>query len=599
MCHMNAEDKVIQEYRGRALKVFMLWVLPVAPIAAYLNGMAMGVAGWSGLIAVAWVLPPIIVGLGIAYPAFVMHVLVNGALRERPEDTPGARLERILRLPWRAAVASSWGAWTLGGLWFSLHVCLLWKKDLSLVVVGTLIGICFGVVQGFPISVTLERLLLPLALEEQRKDPTMALKGGGFFWPRQAWFMPVTFIGSSICALVLSGCVVLVKLQGVRDELHNALVAEGAHGSAETLMGMGGMLAGELAFGLAWVGGLLAIPAVTTWMLARRQAHAAGAVGVAIESLSAGRVVSPAWVSTDEMGDLSAGMNAVLVRLRQLPLALNASATRLSGAGRHLRDSHDEHQQSLVRQASALHEAQMTSEEIRRTSLMAVERAEEVLQVARRSEALGQQGESAVERSLNGLADIRRVVDGIQERLTRLAQSTTQIGEITETVKDLADQSHLLAVNAAIEAARSGEQGRGFAVVAREIRGLSDQSIQATRRIRGILQDISTGIRDAAKMGEAGVQTIGTGLDQMRASGDSLRELSRIAQENSTAARQIAAAVTQQDAGFTQIFDAIADLSQLMDATLKRLESTQEATDTLRVVSDDVARMARQFNATG
>nr|WP_237076897.1 methyl-accepting chemotaxis protein [Myxococcus hansupus] len=135
--------------------------------------------------------------------------------------------------------------------------------------------------------------------------------------------------------------------------------------------------------------------------------------------------------------------------------------------------------------------------------------------------------------------------------------------------------------------------------MAREIRALSDQSIQATRRIRTILQDISTGIRDAAKMGEAGVQTIGTGLDQMRASGDSLRELSRIAQENSAAARQIAAAVTQQDAGFAQIFDAIADLSQLMDATLKRLESTQEATNTLAVVSDEVTRMARQFNAAG
>ncbi|AKQ68830.1 methyl-accepting chemotaxis protein [Myxococcus hansupus] len=455
---MSAEDKVIQEYRGRALKLFMLWVLPVAPIAAYLNGMAMGVAGWSGMVAVVWVLPPIIVGLGIAYPAMMLHLLVDGALRERPRDAPGERLTRILRLPWRAAVATSWGAWTMGGVWFSLHVCLLWKKDLSQVVVGTLIGVCFGVVLGFPISVSLEKLLLPLALEEQRKDPTLVLKGGGFFWPRQAWFMPTTFIGSSLCALVLSGCVVLVKLQGVRDALHTSLVAEGAHGSAAALMDMGGMLVGELAFGLAWVGGLLAIPAVTTWMLARRQSNAAGAVGAAIESLAAGRVMSPAWVSTDEMGDLSSGMNAVLVRLRQLPLSLNDSATRLSGAGRHLRESHGEHQQSLVRQASALHEAQMTSEEIRRTSLMAVERAEAVLQVARRSEVLGQQGEAAVERSLTGLTDIRRVVDGIQDRLERLAQSTSQIGEITESVKDLADQSHLLAVNAAIEAARSGSR---------------------------------------------------------------------------------------------------------------------------------------------
>jgi methyl-accepting chemotaxis protein len=290
-------------------------------------------------------------------------------------------------------------------------------------------------------------------------------------------------------------------------------------------------------------------------------------------------------------------MNAVLARLRQLPLALQSSASKLSEAGGHLRAANDEQQKSLTRQAAALHEAQVTSEEIKRTSLMAANRADAVLQVARRAEELGQKGESAVEQSVTGLAEIRRTVDGIQERLVRLAESTTKIGEITEAVKDLADQSHLLAVNAAIEAARSGEAGKGFAVVAKEIRGLADQSIQATKRIRGILQEISKGIRDAAMMGEQGVRTIAVGLDQMKASGDSLRELSRISQENSSAARQIAAAVTQQNAGFSQIFVAIGDLSQIMDSTLKRLESTQEATGTLVNVSNEVGKMAKQFNA--
>jgi methyl-accepting chemotaxis protein len=593
---MSAEERDIREYRWRALKIFMGWVLPVAPIAAYLNGMTMGVAGWEGVRAVAWVLPAIVVVLGIAYPLMVFRVLVGSALRVNPQDRPGERLERILRLPWRAAMSSSWVAWTVGGFWFSLHTCLLWDRPLFLAGMGTIIGLCCGVVLGFPVCVTLERALLPLALAEQRKHPTLALKGGGFFWPRQAWFLPFTFVGSIIAALVLCGCVVVVKLVGVRDTLLVSLKAEGALQSARVLEGAGGTLAGELAFGLAWVGGLLLLPGITTWLMARRQANAAGAVGSAIESLAAGSAVAPQWVSTDEMGDLAAGMNAVLEKLRALPLTLQDSATRLSEAGSHLRAANEEQQQSLARQAAALHEAQVTSEEIKRTSLMAASRADAVLQVARRAEELGQKGEAAVEQSVTGLAGIRRAVDGIQQRLAKLAESTTQIGDITETVKDLADQSHLLAVNAAIEAARSGEQGRGFAVVAREIRGLADQSIQATRRIRGILQDISTGIRDAAVMGEQGVQTIAAGLDQMRESGESLRELSRISQENSSAARQIAAAVTQQNAGFSQIFTAIADLSQIMDATLKRLESTQEATGTLSAVSGEVGKMARQFN---
>ncbi|NTX09152.1 HAMP domain-containing protein [Myxococcus sp. CA056] len=593
---MSIEDKVIREYRWRALKVFMAWVVPAAPIAAYLNGMSMGVAGWEGVKAVAWVLPPILVGLGMIYPAVFMRWLVGSALRTYAGDRPGARLERILRLPWRVAVGTSWVGWTLGGFWFSLHVCLTWHKDLGLVVLGTIIGVCCGVLLGFPISVSLERMLLPLALEEQRKDPTVVLQGGGFSWPRQAWFLPFTFGGSIVAALVLSGCVVMVKLEGIRDTLHLELVAEGAQRSARMLMELGGVLAGELAFSLAWVGGLLLLPGITTWMLARRQARAAEAVGQAIESVAAGRVVAPAWVSTDEVGDLAAGMNAVLARLRQLPLALQASAARLGEAGSHLRTANDEQQQSFTKQAAALHEAQVTSEEIRRTSRMAADRADAVLQVAKRAEELGLKGEAAVERSVAGLADIRGAVDGIQQRLAKLAESTTQIGDITETVKDLAAQSHLLAVNAAIEAARSGEQGKGFAVVAREVRALADQSIQSTQRIRRILQEITEGIRDAASMGEQGVRTIGTGLDQMRSSGDSLRELSLMSQENSAAARQIAAAVTQQNAGISQISIAIADLSQIMDATMKRLESTQEATRSLAHVSGEVGQMARQFN---
>jgi methyl-accepting chemotaxis protein len=226
---------------------------------------------------------------------------------------------------------------------------------------------------------------------------------------------------------------------------------------------------------------------------------------------------------------------------------------------------------------------------------MAAEKAQTVLQVARRAEELGQRGEAAVEQSLQGLSSIRQSVDTIQQRLARLADSTSQVGEITETVKDLADQSNLLAINAAIEAARSGEHGLGFAVVAREIRGMADQSIQATRRIHGILAEITRGIRDAAAIGQEGAQQIAVGLNQMKASGDSLRELSSISQENSSAARQIAGAVTQQHAGFAQIFTAIGDLSAIMDTTLQRMETTQGATATLELVSGEVGQMARQF----
>src|SRR5205807_7876883 len=113
-------------------------------------------------------------------------------------------------------------------------------------------------------------------------------------------------------------------------------------------------------------------------------------------------------------------------------------------------------------------------------------------------------------------------------KITQLSERTQQIGGITQTVKDLADQSNMLALNAAIEAVRSGEHGKGFAVVAREIRSLADQSIQATNRVREILEDISGAIRSAVQITEAGKQRMESGLVQMKSSGENLRELSSI-----------------------------------------------------------------------
>ncbi|NOK12735.1 methyl-accepting chemotaxis protein [Corallococcus exercitus] len=591
----EAED--IQELAWRGTWLFLRWVLPPSIVCAYLIAMAMGLSSQEGLLVTATILPFIVLVFGLLHPYVTLRWLAAWALRRHDGDGPGDRLRRILELPWRSMVFTTCAAWTLGGLFFSLPVCLWFGKDWFRLGLGTLVAFCFGVVVAFPIALGLERLALPWALREQDAHPETSPTGSGLFWPRQSWFLPFTFLSTIFATVVLSACVVVVKLLGVRTQLKEVLVADGAMRAASRLDDVGSSLFADLGFALPWVGALVfVLPAFTTWMLARRQAASAGSVHEAISGLASGRIRSPRWVSTDEMGDLASGMNGALSRLRRFPRLLQTSARRLGEAGTDLRVSNDEQQQGLTRQAAALHETQVTSDELRRASRIAADSAEEVLRVARRAEALGQQGEAAVVQSLEGLAAIRSVVSGIQQRLARLDESTVQIGEITEAVKDLADQSHLLAVNAAIEAARSGEAGKGFAVVAKEIRGLSDQSVQATRRIRTILTDIGQGIRDAAAMSEQGGRQVAAGLDQMRASGESLRALSHSSQESSEAARKIANAVTQQNAAFAQISTAIADLSQLMDGTLRRLSSTQEATRTLQVVSGEVGQMALQFD---
>ncbi|MBN1207970.1 MAG: methyl-accepting chemotaxis protein, partial [Myxococcaceae bacterium] len=146
--------------------------------------------------------------------------------------------------------------------------------------------------------------------------------------------------------------------------------------------------------------------------------------------------------------------------------------------------------------------------------------------------------------------------------------------------------SNMLALNAAIEAVRSGEHGKGFGVVAREIRSLADRSIEATFRVREILDSVGRAVAETVSLTQRGAERMQSGLEQVRATGESLRELSALIGDNADAVRQIAGAVNQQDLGIAQIFGAVSELSRMMEDTERELDSTKNAA----VMLDDVSR---------
>ncbi|MBS2021425.1 MAG: HAMP domain-containing protein [Deltaproteobacteria bacterium] len=300
-------------------------------------------------------------------------------------------------------------------------------------------------------------------------------------------------------------------------------------------------------------------------------------------------------MSDDEVGELAAAFTLMIGKLKTVLSALQESVKLLSESARDLGSSTSEQSQTITRQATALQETQVTAQEIKQTSLLAAQKAETVIRLAEKADQVSSSGETAIERSLGGLTDIRAQVDEIAHKIAQLSERTAQIGGITQTVKDLADQSNMLALNAAIEAVRSGEHGKGFAVVAREIRSLADQSIQATNRVREILDDIGGAIRGAVAMTERGSQRIEGGLLQVKTSGENMKELSQIVKDNSAAVRQIAAAVSQQNAGITQIFGAVTEQTRMMDETMQRLESTTQAADTLKGLAQRVSELIKGF----
>jgi methyl-accepting chemotaxis protein len=309
-----------------------------------------------------------------------------------------------------------------------------------------------------------------------------------------------------------------------------------------------------------------------------------------------GDLTAPITVATDdEVGELSLAFIAMVAKLKEVLSALQESVKLLTKAGTDLGTSTADQSQTITRQATALQQTQVTAQEIKQTSLLAAQKAEAVLKLTEKADQVSSSGESAIESSLSGLTDIRSQVDEIAQVIAQLSERTQQIGGITQTVKDLADQSNMLALNAAIEAVRSGEHGKGFAVVAREIRSLADQSIQATNRVREILEDIGSAIRGAVTITEKGSQKIDGSLVQVKATGENLRDLSGIVRDNSSAVRQIAAAVSQQNAGITQIFSAVTDQTRMMDETMKRLESTTQAAGVLNDLSQRVSEVLAGF----
>ncbi len=297
----------------------------------------------------------------------------------------------------------------------------------------------------------------------------------------------------------------------------------------------------------------------------------------------------------DEIGELANTFRLMVEKLRELPRGIGRSTQIVASAVEKLTESVAEQSQTVTRQATALQETQVTAQEIKQTSLVASQKAEAVLQYAERADTVSKTGETAVAQSLAALTAIRTQVEEITLRITRLGERAVQIGNVTQTVKDLADQSNMLALNAAIEAVRSGEHGRGFAVVAREMRSLADQSIQGTKQVREMVDEIGAAIREAVAITEKGVQRIDAGLQQVKTSGETLQELSSIVKDNSSAVRQISAAVGQQNAGITQIFGAVSDQTKMMDENVARLGATESSLQALKDAARRLVLLVDEF----
>lgn len=259
---------------------------------------------------------------------------------------------------------------------------------------------------------------------------------------------------------------------------------------------------------------------------------------------------------------------------RTITRQLRESITLLSSSAAEILATTSQVAAGATETAAAVSETTATVEEVKQTAQLASQKARYVSDSAQKASDVSQTGRRAVDDAVQGMHHIQEQMESIAESIVRLSEQSQVIGEIIATVNGLAEQSNLLAVNAAIEATKVGELGKGFGVVAQEIRSLAEQSKQATAQVRTILGDIQKATSAAVLATEQGNKAVEAGVKQTRETGESIRLLADSVNQAAQAATQIAASSQQQMVGMDQVAMAMESIKQ---ASTQNVAGTRQA----------------------
>jgi methyl-accepting chemotaxis protein len=215
-----------------------------------------------------------------------------------------------------------------------------------------------------------------------------------------------------------------------------------------------------------------------------------------------------------------------------------------------------------VQTATAISEAATTVDEVRQTSLLASQKATAVSDNAQAADQVAEGGRQAVSATLEGIRRIQEQMSVVGDSVVRLSEQTEAVSDIIATSNDIAEQSNLLSVNAAIEAAKASEQGKGFSVVAEEIKNLAQQSKQGVMQVRSILNDIQRATSAAVMAAEQSGKAIEDGASQALESSQAIESLAESVAAAAQSAMQIVASAQQQLVGMDQISEAMASIDQ-------------------------------------
>ena len=302
--------------------------------------------------------------------------------------------------------------------------------------------------------------------------------------------------------------------------------------------------------------------------------------------------------SKDEIGQLADWFNRFIEKLHDVIVMVKRNAEEVASASTEIASAAEQASAGSTEQESQAGEVASSIEQMTATIVESSQNAASATDSARNAAEVAGEGGQIVQQTIEGMQAISESVKASASTIAELGKRSDEIGEIIGVIDDIADQTNLLALNAAIEAARAGEQGRGFAVVADEVRKLAERTTKATAEIASMIKGIQEDTSGAVTSMEEGTSQVEAGMELAVKAGDSLTSIVSVVSEVQTMIEQIATASDEQSAAAEQISGNIGGIVTVTKQSAQGAEQMAAAAEELNRQTDSLMGLVGQFKVT-